>query len=378
MPRAGSGFRRRHGSPSSPRPGLKMSRNAEWPAPEKASIGRADRRPPVKNPIATVTPVRGAPAAPAFLREHLIESLKIQRLRHHNALRVCRKSFSRDAVHRLRVACRRVLGCLNLLRGLASTPVKKKDRRAAKRQLEATRKLRDVQVQLLAVARLQPEHSELKGFCRYLQRRERRLIVAAAKGLNAAKLAKRLAAVERSLARAPLPPAADAEDRLLAGRALTASRNRAAAGQRVELASLDHMHRSRLALKNFRYLMESLRPLWPATVEPLFTAMVERQRGLGELHDLDLLLARIDRFEAKARGGARGRLRSVRATLQGRRTAAARAYRAVARSYSRQVGAVVRWRRLLQQLSPRTARPAPGPPAGAPRPRGPKPAAAAT
>ncbi|MBI4621946.1 MAG: hypothetical protein HY736_01845, partial [Verrucomicrobia bacterium] len=100
------------------------------------------------------------------------------------------------------------------------------------------------------------------------------------------------------------------------------------------------------------YMMDSLRPILSGTDAQLVDLMAARQRRLGDLHDLDLLLDRLDRFGGKENREARTQLRRLRAALVRRRAALARSYRAFLRTFSRRGGSVSRLRQMLSRLEP--------------------------
>jgi CHAD domain-containing protein len=65
--------------------------------------------------------------------------------------KLCRKQFSEEAVHDLRVAMRRLLALVDFLNFFAASPALRKVRRSLKSHLDAFDALRDTQVMLMGI-----------------------------------------------------------------------------------------------------------------------------------------------------------------------------------------------------------------------------------
>lgn len=102
-------------------------------------------------------------------------------------LKTCKREFSEEAVHDLRVATRRLLAVLDLLRALDPNPRIQKIRRALKNQLDEFDDLRDVQVMLVDASEAVSNFPELKPFEKTLQEREKRLLRKARKQIKQSK-----------------------------------------------------------------------------------------------------------------------------------------------------------------------------------------------
>jgi CHAD domain-containing protein len=121
-------------------------------------------------------------------------------------LKTCRAEFTETAVHDLRVATRRLLAALELIRALDPHPRIKKLCRRLKSQLDGFDTLRDVQVMLVDISKNIESLPELQLFQKYLQKREKRLLRAAEKHVCAIKLSafnRRLVKVREALAAIP-------------------------------------------------------------------------------------------------------------------------------------------------------------------------------
>ena len=91
-------------------------------------------------------------------------------------------------------------------------------------------------------------------------------------------------------------------------------------------------HRLRIAAKKLRYLAELVHPGFPGPAERMLEALVPLQERLGDLHDTDV---RIERLERLARKGARRERQPARATLGSLRKERAREERALRRELAR-------------------------------------------
>ena len=117
-------------------------------------------------------------------------------------VKTCRREFSEEAVHDLRVATRRLLAVLDIARALDPNPRLQKTRRSLKDQLDDLDDLRDVQVMRVEVSETIENFPELKPFEIHLQEREKHLLRLARKQINALKLSelkKRIAKISVSL-----------------------------------------------------------------------------------------------------------------------------------------------------------------------------------
>jgi CHAD domain-containing protein len=63
----------------------------------------------------------------------------------------------------------------------------------------------------------------------------------------------------------------------------------------VNPTALDTIHRMRIALKEFRYLMEAIGPLAPGVGEEELESLHKLQTSMGDLHDLEILSSTIAR-----------------------------------------------------------------------------------
>jgi CHAD domain-containing protein len=231
---------------------------------------------------------------PAAITRNLLRSAAALRRRHREATDRCRRRCSRAAVHELRLAGRRLLACLELLGPSIPADRLHAARRALKRQLRSTSKVRDAHVQLHAIEAMLEKNTGLTGFHDYLRHRARRKEHQLARRLESAKAragSRALHSAFRSVIiperRRRAPSARDAPESI---RRITGLLR----GQPLRPARL---HQVRLALKQFRYRAEAF-----ATASAAHFPLEELhacQTLLGEVRDLSLLEARLRHYCAK-------------------------------------------------------------------------------
>jgi CHAD domain-containing protein len=247
--------------------------------------------------MATPRPVRGLrasirvrDAAPVFLAARLADVEQ-----HRKAVE---RRLSPGAVHDLRVSLRRLRGALRLFGKRAAV---RKATAEVRRFQGALGPLRDLHVQLARLTRLQSG----------LAAEEAAVVAQVRAALNAG----RASGVES--ARSALLRWARRGRPLLAR--LDGLRPRGKLGghrlrnglvrqlevleDRVGAALADPgpeaMHRLRIAVKRFRYGLEFLEPAMPAETADIRTDLVPLQTALGDLHDLDVQIALVDRHAAR-------------------------------------------------------------------------------
>ena len=244
-------------------------------------------------------------------------------------LRRSRRRFSEDSIHELRVATRRLMALFTLLSCVPGGAFGENGRRVLKRQLKALNGLRDAHVQGIFLEQQMPRFTELFLVRDYLRRRERRLAKRVASMLDqfsTRELAKRVTSLCAELNR----QSADArrQTQLLAvvmtGTAQAfvdvVARRRA-----IDPADLDTIHRTRVAFKRFRYLVESLSPAFTGLGQRELRALGIYQRRMGNLQDLEVVRHCLDRF-AQDHAGLEDLLRPFCRQLQRRRARLLRSF----------------------------------------------------
>jgi CHAD domain-containing protein len=218
--------------------------------------------------------------------------------------KLCRKQFSEEAVHDLRVAMRRLLALVDFLNFFAASPALRKVRRSLKSHLDAFDALRDTQVMLLETSQRLAQLPEVEPFHRYLQKNEKRLLRRAQKDIEDVNstYAKPIRAALRSIEASSadiLSPVDDAYHTVLGRLAM------------VDAANVATIHRVRIAFKRFRYSFEVVQPLLTDMPEDLPAQMHSYQTLMGEIQDAEVLLRALDDYGNRSRKNG-GDLTAVR------------------------------------------------------------------
>lgn len=235
--------------------------------------------------------------------DFLIRSLKSRWRDYREEFERCQKRFSKDAVHDVRIAIRRLLATLGLLGSVLPPEHIHLAGRALKKRLKIFARLRDTHAQLLYVEKLRRAFPTARCYHNALNRRERRLIRRVRRRLPRAKderLAESVSALKEQL-RALAKDHVRAWDgfaaviaALRAAFAEVARRHRA-----IRPIDTTTIHRTRVAFKNFRYMTEALQPLLPGVTRRKLEAMRDYQTRMGDIQDIEVLLADLDKFIAK-------------------------------------------------------------------------------
>ncbi len=211
-----------------------------------------------------------------------------------NQTKLCRKQFSEEAVHDLRVAMRRLLALVDFLNFFAASPGLRKVRRSLKSHLDAFDSLRDTQVMLLETSQRLSELPEVEPFHRHLLKTEKRLLRRAQKDIEEIDntYAKPIRAALKSLDSLPadvFSPVDDAYHTVLSRLAM------------IDPANVSTIHRVRIAFKRFRYSFEIVQPLLPDMPEDLPAQMHSYQTLMGEIQDAEVLLRTLEEYNSRAR-----------------------------------------------------------------------------
>jgi len=231
-------------------------------------------------------------------KQLLIKALDSRRQKYRQQFNRARADFSEEAVHDLRVATRRILALLDLLRLLAPELPLKPIRRELKAQLDSLDRLRDTQVMLVEVRERVQNLPSLAPFQTYLEHEEQLALAEARKSLgemnfvavsrlNSDLLGLRQQLLGRDAVRDPLS-AADA--------AFATVLERFAAVQPAIPASF---HSLRVAFKRFRYTVEIIHSLVPGFPRPNLKLMDEYQTALGRIQDAEVMLGALGQFPAQ-------------------------------------------------------------------------------
>ena len=226
----------------------------------------------------------------------LVSSLDQRWDEYRGKYKTCNREFSEEAVHDLRVAARRSLAALDMVRTLDPQPRVQKARRILKDQLDKLDDLRDVQVMLVEIAETIQSLPQLGSFQDYLQKREKRLLRAAHKRIKASKpsdLKKRILKIRDTLGK-------QAQGQEFSARLLHAVDNAYSRVMQVyaEMNAQDtaSLHYVRIAFKKFRYMTEIVRPVLPECPESYFQRMHNYQSTLGDIRDVAIFISTLADF----------------------------------------------------------------------------------
>ncbi|MGO9200543.1 MAG: CHAD domain-containing protein [Limisphaerales bacterium] len=247
----------------------------------------------------------GAPCPgelPAKSLPLLERSLKKQWRCYRRQLKRCQKQFTEKTIHDCRVEARRLVSTVELLGGFVSAARVRKVERALKQHIGTFEGLRDTQVQLPLIGKLQRAFPAARPFYAFLQKRENRLIKSTRKAIKKAatqRLDRLIGACRDEVrARRRKCPAPKAVALLLR----SVDRAFARAGQlraRIDPRNTDTIHRTRLAFKKFRYMVETLVPCLPKPADKLLDAMRHYQTMMGDIQDAEVLQLALKKFLRK-------------------------------------------------------------------------------
>ena len=239
--------------------------------------------------------------ASTSLAASLANCVKAERRRYRKRLERCQRKFSESAVHDLRIQTRRLLALLELLGALHSPGPLKKIRKVLKQRLDAFDELRDTHVQMSLLSELDPRFPEPCDLDALLCRRERRLTDELHQGVLAtkqARLERRLKTVEKKF-RESAGQIPREEARLAIRAVLREAYDRVVTlRRRIRPNRAATVHRTRVAFKRFRYMSELLRPYLPGLKAKDLDRMRDYQTMMGNLQDMEVLLASLRRAVA--------------------------------------------------------------------------------
>jgi len=210
--------------------------------------------------------------------------------------KAARKELSEDAVHDLRVAARRLLSLLGILRSLDTHPRVNNLRRFLKKQLDELDELRDTQVMLQEASQRLQTLPQLSMFEGYLQGRLEQLMQKAHDDIRSSKPSELKDRVKKIRAVAKK----HSDDTKLLDHLEQAVDEAHGKTMRAfgDLNSQDAVtiHRVRVAFKKFRYMIETIEPLLPDYPEGYLDKMHDYQDSMGKVHDATVMLDRVEAY----------------------------------------------------------------------------------
>ena len=232
----------------------------------------------------------------------LARSLKRHWKRYRKQLKRCQRKCSSGAIHAFRVETRRLLSTVELLGGFLPARQVEKARRLLKRHLDVFADLRDTQVQLAAVGGMRRAFPAARPFQACLREQEERFIRKTRKNIRKVRTGRlgKLIAACREDAEKQLNEAAPRKALAALLRSVDrAFRRTRQLRMRIKARDAWTIHRTRVAFKKFRYMVEELAEHLPAVTGERLTAMHHYQTVMGEIQDAEVLLAALDKFLRK-------------------------------------------------------------------------------
>jgi CHAD domain-containing protein len=309
------------------------------PRAGKRALNRAGETPKTTLPgVAEVTP-DGESHANGLLRRKVTSSssalppdsllqlsraLKKQWQCYRHDLQRCRKRFSEKSVHQLRVAARRLLSTVELLERFVSRSQVIEVSACLKQHLDCFDDLRDTQVQLPVVKQLRKKFADADRFYEWLQKREDRFAKQSRKGVQQTET-KRLARLVSDCRREAESRKTSAPGKLVLGVVERAFRNVQQLRAGIDPANTQTIHRTRVAFKTFRYMVELLSERLRPVSRKRLRLMHGYQTLMGDIQDAEVLLLTFDKFMRKKKMDP-GFARRFRAELLRRRKELVRLY----------------------------------------------------
>jgi CHAD domain-containing protein len=225
------------------------------------------------------------------------------------AFKRCRKKLSRATVHQLRTETRRLLALVDLFDPLLAGKAADRLSRRVKQAFKTSGRLRDTQVMLNDVEQQLGRFPAATRFKMELLRREKRLSRQLERKLRRIRLKplkNQMDALRKEVRTAMKQP--DERRRVRAGLLKSvdlAFANVVARRRSIAPAEPRAVHRTRVAFKKFRYLVEQLRPLIPRLASGLPDKLHGHQKLMGDIQDCRTLLAALNKFRRKEKAEAR-------------------------------------------------------------------------
>ncbi len=235
------------------------------------------------------------PTSKSNVGQLLLEALENSWRKYLKELKRFRDEFSKEAVHDLRVATRRMMAVFQLLNSIAPRPRLQKVSRLLKEQLDEFDDLRDTQVILAEISEAIQKFPELQLFQKRQRRQENKLFRSVRKKIekfSTKELARRIRKIHDAMQ--------SEEGENLVSDILQAADDAYMIAQkrlaRVDLARPVTIHRVRIAFKTFRYMVEVIFRLVKDFPENNLKSMQDYQSLMGDVQDAEVFLQTFDDF----------------------------------------------------------------------------------
>lgn len=222
--------------------------------------------------------------------------------RYRKVLKRCQDKFSPKTIHDFRVETRRLLSSLELLGGFLPARRVEKAQRLLKQHLDLFDDLRDTQVQLDTLARMGRVSAAARQFRASLLKREERFTRRTRRQIRKVRTNRlgKLIAGGREEVEASLEDSSPRKARTALLRAISRAFRRARRlRSRINPRDPVTIHRTRVAFKRFRYMVEALAKCVPGVTDGRLAAMRRYQTMMGNIQDSEVLLRALDRLLRK-------------------------------------------------------------------------------
>ncbi len=229
----------------------------------------------------------------------LSRCLERQWRRYRKQLKRCQKKFSADSIHDSRVSARRLSATVGLLSKFISSKGVEKIDRLLKLHLDVFDDLRDTQVQLAALDNLCLLFPSARPFYNALLDREKRLSKKAHRNIKRFRLkplAKLIKAGIAELKRQRHAQSGKASAAILMRAVNSAFDTVRRLRERIDRRDIRTIHRTRIAFKKFRYMVELLGNELIPLDEKRIAEMQHYQTMMGDVQDAEVLLRNLDKF----------------------------------------------------------------------------------
>ncbi len=231
----------------------------------------------------------------------------------------CEKKLSRVTVHQLRVETRRLLALVDLFDPMLAGDAPARLSLSFKPPFKTSGRLRDTQVMLCTLEQRFGRFPDTKRFKKELLRREKRFARELEQRLRRTRLKplkNRMDALRKELRTAVKPAAGRHRARVRLLRGVDRAFANVVARRRTIVPAQPHAtHRTRIAFKKFRYMVEQLRSLMPHVAGGSPGKLRGYQRLMGDIQDCETLLSALDQFMREEKSEAR-RLRKFRTAVK--------------------------------------------------------------
>lgn len=239
------------------------------------------------------------PSIPVDASQLLLVSLDKRWDDYNSELERCRNEFSNEAVRSLRIAARRMLAILQLIRVLHPHLRLRKLHCIFKDQLDGFDDLRNTQVMLAEISETVQEIPAFQPFQEYLQKNEERSLRTAKKQfklIEPGDTFKQIRKTRKTLERETIE---NISVRMLqaADEVFLLTQQRLG---RVNPSDSATVHGVRLTFKKFRYLVEIIHPTLENFPQENLKRMKDYQRMMGTIQDIRILLQTLEDFATSA------------------------------------------------------------------------------